>query len=248
MDKGSRIKDEIKGLLAIIAGLVITISIVSHKKLDDSILTYSNKNNNLLGSFGANLSDILIQAIGYSAYIIPVVFFFYGLKKIFGKSQETRLPIYIGAAVMLIFSASSLITLIFGSHSGGLVGTFSTGPSLKIISTTGSYLLFITMLLISIMYLFNFSIAAFIKKIRKNISQSSQAISTLNAKRRELSRIVETLLMPEQRQMLDALFVAGKMGKLNAIDFSFDLTNRYNIWAGVIGGLPGLFRIFVLLC
>jgi SSS family solute:Na+ symporter len=27
------------------------------------------------------------------------------------------------------------------------------------------------------------------------------------------------------------------MGKLNAIDFSFDLTNRYNFWSGIIGGL-----------
>ena len=188
MDKGSRIKDEIKGLLAIIAGLVVAISIVSHKKFDESILTYSSKLDNLLGSFGANLSDILLQSIGFSAYIIPVIFFFYGLKKIFGKSAETRLPIYIGAAVMLIFSASSLITLIFGDPSGGTVGFYSTGLTLKIFSTTGSYLLLITLLLISIMYLFNFSIAAFIKNIRKNISYSSQAISTLSAKRREVRR------------------------------------------------------------
>jgi Na+/proline symporter len=44
-------------------------------------------------------------------------------------------------------------------------------------------------------------------------------------------------LLPKDVSFTDALFVAGKMGKLNAIDFSFDLTNRYNIWSGVIGGL-----------
>ena len=27
------------------------------------------------------------------------------------------------------------------------------------------------------------------------------------------------------------------MGRLNAIDFSFDPTSRYNIWSGMIGGL-----------
>lgn len=43
-------------------------------------------------------------------------------------------------------------------------------------------------------------------------------------------------LLPKDVSFTDALFVAGKMGKLNAIDFSFDLTNRYNIWSGVIGG------------
>jgi len=44
-------------------------------------------------------------------------------------------------------------------------------------------------------------------------------------------------LLPKDVSFTDALFVAGKMGKLNAIDFSFDLSNRYNIWSGLIGGL-----------
>ncbi|MCD8574133.1 MAG: hypothetical protein LRY28_01250, partial [Erysipelotrichaceae bacterium] len=33
------------------------------------------------------------------------------------------------------------------------------------------------------------------------------------------------------------LKVAGKMGKLNTVDFSFDWDNRYNIWSGTIGAL-----------
>jgi hypothetical protein len=36
--------------------------------------------------------------------------------------------------------------------------------------------------------------------------------------------------------LMDAAVVAGKMGKLNAVDFSFDLRNRYNFWSGLIGG------------
>jgi Na+/proline symporter len=43
-------------------------------------------------------------------------------------------------------------------------------------------------------------------------------------------------LLPKDVSFTDALFVAGKMGKLNAIDFSFDLNNRYNIWSGLLGG------------
>jgi Na+/proline symporter len=34
----------------------------------------------------------------------------------------------------------------------------------------------------------------------------------------------------------DAVFLAGKMGRLNAIDFSFDPNNRYTFWSGIIGG------------
>lgn len=43
-------------------------------------------------------------------------------------------------------------------------------------------------------------------------------------------------LLPENVSFSDALHIAGKMGKLNAIDTHFDLNNRYNIWSGIIGG------------
>lgn len=43
-------------------------------------------------------------------------------------------------------------------------------------------------------------------------------------------------LLPEQVSFTDALHVAGKMGKVNLIDFTFDLNNRYNVWSGLIGG------------
>jgi len=43
-------------------------------------------------------------------------------------------------------------------------------------------------------------------------------------------------LLPEGVGFIDALRVAGKMNKLNAIDLSFDINNPYNIWSGLIGG------------
>lgn len=42
--------------------------------------------------------------------------------------------------------------------------------------------------------------------------------------------------LPEQVTFTDAIHIAGKMGKVNLIDFDFDLTSRYNIWSGIIGG------------
>lgn len=43
-------------------------------------------------------------------------------------------------------------------------------------------------------------------------------------------------LLPKNVGFIDALHIAGKMNKLNAIDTTFDLNNRYNIWSGIIGG------------
>ncbi len=43
-------------------------------------------------------------------------------------------------------------------------------------------------------------------------------------------------LLPENVSFSDALHIAGKMDKLNAIDTKFDINNKYNIWSGIIGG------------
>jgi SSS family solute:Na+ symporter len=44
-------------------------------------------------------------------------------------------------------------------------------------------------------------------------------------------------LLPKEISFVDALSVSAVMGKLNAIDMSFDFNNRYNIWSGLIGGM-----------
>lgn len=43
-------------------------------------------------------------------------------------------------------------------------------------------------------------------------------------------------LMPQEVGVWEAVQLAGKAGKLESIDFSFDWNNRYNIWSGIIGG------------
>jgi SSS family transporter len=43
-------------------------------------------------------------------------------------------------------------------------------------------------------------------------------------------------LLPNGMGLGDSLQVAGKMGKLNVLDWQFDLNNRYNVWSGLIGG------------
>jgi solute:Na+ symporter, SSS family len=49
--------------------------------------------------------------------------------------------------------------------------------------------------------------------------------------------VAAIVLMPEDVSFGDSLAVAGAMGRMNIVDFSFDWTNRYNFWSGLIGGL-----------
>ncbi|OIQ38931.1 MAG: sodium:solute symporter [Bacteroidetes bacterium MedPE-SWsnd-G1] len=41
---------------------------------------------------------------------------------------------------------------------------------------------------------------------------------------------------PPDISFSDAVDIAGNMGKLNVVDFEFDLSNRYNLWSALLGG------------
>src|SRR6185437_14125567 len=43
-------------------------------------------------------------------------------------------------------------------------------------------------------------------------------------------------LLPQGVGFTHAIKLAGKLGRMNVIDWKFDPNNRYNIWSGVIGG------------
>src|SRR5918994_3673141 len=43
--------------------------------------------------------------------------------------------------------------------------------------------------------------------------------------------------MPDGIGLGDALYVAGAAGRLNAIDFRFDIRQTYTFWSGLLGGL-----------
>lgn len=42
--------------------------------------------------------------------------------------------------------------------------------------------------------------------------------------------------LPENISFSNALQIAGSSGKMDVLDFSFDLNNRYTFWSGIIGG------------
>ncbi|WDF68805.1 sodium:solute symporter [Sphingobacterium oryzagri] len=51
-----------------------------------------------------------------------------------------------------------------------------------------------------------------------------------------IAGVMVVYLLPENIGFSEALHIAGKSGKTNAIDWSFDLNNQYTVWTGLIGG------------
>lgn len=51
-----------------------------------------------------------------------------------------------------------------------------------------------------------------------------------------IAGVMVVYLMPDNIGFSKAIHIAGKMGRTNAIDFSFDWNNPYTVWSGLIGG------------
>jgi solute:Na+ symporter, SSS family len=52
-----------------------------------------------------------------------------------------------------------------------------------------------------------------------------------------MAGLVVINMLPEEVSFGQAIQVAGKMGKLNLVNFSFDWNDRYNVWSGITGGV-----------
>ncbi|GGG98701.1 hypothetical protein GCM10007415_37890 [Parapedobacter pyrenivorans] len=48
--------------------------------------------------------------------------------------------------------------------------------------------------------------------------------------------VLVVYMLPKDIGLMKALHIAGKSGKANAIDLSFDWNNQYTLWSGLIGG------------
>ncbi|MCI4651181.1 sodium:solute symporter [Phaeodactylibacter sp.] len=68
-----------------------------------------------------------------------------------------------------------------------------------------------------------------------SVTQKQQVIVILSGM--FIAAMILIFQLPPDVGFSDAVGVAGKMGKLNVVDFEFDLSNRYNFWSGMIGGV-----------
>lgn len=51
-----------------------------------------------------------------------------------------------------------------------------------------------------------------------------------------LAFVLVLSMLPPGVSAIDAIYLAGSAGKLNAVDPHFDWNNRYNLWSGLLGG------------
>jgi S-DNA-T family DNA segregation ATPase FtsK/SpoIIIE len=165
-EKKESISVEIKGMLLGATGLFLMIALISYKADDFSFNTFSSDHTvkNLGGSFGAQLSDLLLQLFGLASYAIPSAFLYLAYRSLrFKDFRWKAYKIYAFAGMLVTLSALFAFNLEFTDFFGQRVPTgggigFKTAEILKrYLGTSGAILLLLPMLTASIMVLSRFS-------------------------------------------------------------------------------------------
>ena len=125
----------------------------------------------------------------------------------------------------------TLTAILFLIQRGLAAGITIYAPAIILSSILG-WDLNLTILFIGIVVVF-YTVMGGTKAV--SVTQKQQMIVILGGM--FAAAIILVLKLPPDVSFGDAVGVAGKMGKLNIVDFDFDLSNRYNFWSGMLGGV-----------
>jgi DNA segregation ATPase FtsK/SpoIIIE, S-DNA-T family len=158
--------NEMAGLLLFATGLLIILSLMSYSATDPCFSVYGTgaATKNYIGLIGAYLSDALLRLFGVTSYLIPLFLFGYGVFLALGGEAVHPFLKKIGV-IVLFFSAAAFFGLqgetirLFGENvpSGGMFGGLIALLLMNGFSFTGSYIITLTAIVISLMLLTPFS-------------------------------------------------------------------------------------------
>ncbi len=160
--------NEIVGFIYIAIAILVLVSLMTYEPADLTFFasTANVQLHNFVGIIGAYIGAILFFLIGQSAYIIPFLCFVWAIDR-FTSQQPQRSLIKFSGTTVLFLATSSFLALIFNGAStvrmqaGGIFGMFLSSLLDKYFGMVGSYVIVITLMVLSILLATEFLIIPF---------------------------------------------------------------------------------------
>lgn len=183
----NRYIDEAIGILFVIIGILLGLSLLTYYAEDPSFSTVSSSQQvrNVVGKVGATLSDLLFQLFGISAYLFPVFSFLVGFN--FFRKGEGRIPkrVWIGSVILTI-TLSAFSELSWGDASfavgspnlkGGMAGRVTSEFFFHYFAVIGSYILLFSFFLLGSMLAFPYSPRGVLGRVNDLYRSARETIS-----------------------------------------------------------------------
>jgi S-DNA-T family DNA segregation ATPase FtsK/SpoIIIE len=177
--KGLKRGREIRGVIYVTLALFFLLCLFSYSPLDPSYTHYvpdKVKVNNLIGLFGSYTADSLIRLFGGSIFLLPLFLSIAGFRYLADECFRIRTLHLLGFAG-LVLSLSILLGMTLRNPSlsgvtlrpGGLLGFFTFGFLNARLNNAGTALVTVSVFLISLTVMSNFSVV-FTAKILSRIT------------------------------------------------------------------------------
>jgi DNA segregation ATPase FtsK/SpoIIIE, S-DNA-T family len=160
---------ELVGFLLSVAGLLFVLSLASYLAQDPSVDTATASGasvHNWVGLVGSYVADILYQAFGWVAYVLPLTLFVAGMRLMVVRRVEAPRTKAVGLA-LLAGSLAALFELfpytpsIGGSiRGGGLAGYLLAAGLVRILNPAGAWIVAAAIFLASLFLVTRFSFSA----------------------------------------------------------------------------------------
>jgi S-DNA-T family DNA segregation ATPase FtsK/SpoIIIE len=162
--------NELVGFLGVTLAVLVALSLLSYSPRDASLNVAAlpageRPANNWIGPVGAHLADLLFQALGYAAFLLPVALFVLAVRWFRSHAVESALAKLAGFA-LLIGSAAGLLSLLHFPAvrgtlpPGGLLGALLSDALLAAFNPVGAHLVGLASLLVAIFLTTRFSFSA----------------------------------------------------------------------------------------
>jgi S-DNA-T family DNA segregation ATPase FtsK/SpoIIIE len=156
----SRRVSEVIGVALFMAALIWLIALVSYDASDPVwffTTETSRPPNNFIGRVGAFGAELSFQALGYAAFLGPLLLGLAGWNYFWCLSVDAIYTKALGVT-MLVASMSGMLSLALGSteqagkafHAGGIFGSWLSGTTAEYMNGTGAGLVFLTFALLSV--------------------------------------------------------------------------------------------------
>ncbi|WP_352431957.1 DNA translocase FtsK [Pyrinomonas sp.] len=167
-------RNEIIALALFVTGVLLLLCLASFDPNDPSWNTAANRpSRNLVGAIGANVGAALLQILGLTAYLLPLLLFIVGWRRFRTQRWQAPLARVCGLA-LLVLSISALLALagfapIFDRsvEPGGLIGRVIAQFLVSGLNTVGTAVLLIASVAVALLLATNFSFALLYERIAR---------------------------------------------------------------------------------
>ncbi len=250
----TKIIDDIVAFVLIFIACIVFLSLISFSPSDPSLFTSDTVSklysDNLIGTFGANLSAILINMFGYASYLF-VLFFLTCAYLIFKNGlNPLKIGAFLGVFILEIISFSTLLSLFLSdilfidtkftgkeyTSAGGVIGNKLQGMFLPEFNFWGTLIIILGLIVISMIVAIKLDIYSFyslvfltVKKIVNSIITTIKALIEKRRKKVKVKKIRTRQAKPKKAKPKQKPVKIEKQEKKEKKPvMKFESTEEYN--------------------